>query len=226
MTANPTTAIPPADARSRLIEAGLDVFGAQGYAGASTRQLAQQAGVNLAAIPYHFGGKEGLYRAVIQHIADHLQQRVMPSLAGVRQQLAEGTLDGAQAAAAFEQMLTTMVNFIIGTPEARRFARIIVREQMDPSAAFDIVFDQVWRPALALAAGLLARVKGEATPSRTTALQVYALMGQVLAFRASRENIVRFLGLEGYSADETAEIRAVILQQTRLVLAGLAGGGA
>src|SRR5579862_9588675 len=52
------------DLRLRLLEAAIDVFGRHGFDGASTRMLAKAAGVNLQAIPYHFGGKEGLYLAV------------------------------------------------------------------------------------------------------------------------------------------------------------------
>ena len=46
------------DTRQRLIEAALKIFGESGFEGASTRMLADAAGANLAAIPYHFGSKE------------------------------------------------------------------------------------------------------------------------------------------------------------------------
>ncbi|MBE9190364.1 TetR family transcriptional regulator [Gloeocapsopsis crepidinum LEGE 06123] len=58
------------DARHRLIDAGIEVFGISGFEAASTRHIADKAGVNLAAIPYYFGSKEGLYRAVAEHIAN------------------------------------------------------------------------------------------------------------------------------------------------------------
>ncbi|WP_231133437.1 hypothetical protein [Proteus terrae] len=41
-----------------------------------TRQLAQDAGVNQSAIPYHFGGKLGFYTAVIQYIATELASEI------------------------------------------------------------------------------------------------------------------------------------------------------
>src|SRR5258708_579996 len=58
-----------ADTRALLIDAALDVFGRLGYEGASTRMIAKAAGANLAAIVYHFGGKEALYLAVAEHVA-------------------------------------------------------------------------------------------------------------------------------------------------------------
>jgi len=50
--------------RERLLAAGLRLFAHQGYTKTSTRELAEEAGANIAAISYHFGDKAGLYRAV------------------------------------------------------------------------------------------------------------------------------------------------------------------
>jgi AcrR family transcriptional regulator len=52
------------DARARLLQAGLRLFAQQGYSRTSTRELAENARVNVAAISYYFGDKAGLYRAV------------------------------------------------------------------------------------------------------------------------------------------------------------------
>ena len=75
--ANPDTRPEPTDAnlqkplrsdgqqaRLRLLDAGLTLFADKGFAQTSTREIAQTAQVNVAAISYYFGDKEGLYRAV------------------------------------------------------------------------------------------------------------------------------------------------------------------
>ena len=53
------------DAKDKLLAAGTMMFAAKGFAGVSIRELATAAGVNSSLISYHFGGKEGLYEAVI-----------------------------------------------------------------------------------------------------------------------------------------------------------------
>ena len=50
--------------RERLVHAALPLFAHQGFAKTSTREIAEAAGTNLAAIKYYFGDKAGLYRAV------------------------------------------------------------------------------------------------------------------------------------------------------------------
>ena len=52
--------------RQELLAAGLRIFAEKGYAAASTREICEAAGVNAAAIHYHYGDKEGLYRAVLE----------------------------------------------------------------------------------------------------------------------------------------------------------------
>lgn len=54
------------DSHTRLLEAAERLFAEQGYHGASMRQLAATAQVNLGAANYHFGGKEALYIEVIR----------------------------------------------------------------------------------------------------------------------------------------------------------------
>src|SRR5215469_980745 len=66
------------DTARRILLAAIEVFADEGYEGASTRSLASHAGVNAPAIQYYFGSKEGLYRAVIAHIANLVEARLAP----------------------------------------------------------------------------------------------------------------------------------------------------
>ena len=53
------------DCREHIIAAAVPLFAAKGLNGVSVRELASAAGVNLSMISYYFGGKEGLYAAVL-----------------------------------------------------------------------------------------------------------------------------------------------------------------
>lgn len=50
----------------RILAAATELFAQRGYSGASVKELAEAAGVNIALISYHFGGKEKLYEAVLE----------------------------------------------------------------------------------------------------------------------------------------------------------------
>jgi len=51
--------------REALLDAALAEFGAKGLAGARTSEIAERAGVNKQLISYYFGGKDGLYKAIL-----------------------------------------------------------------------------------------------------------------------------------------------------------------
>ena len=54
------------DKKEHLLDVAERVFGELGYDGASTRLLAQEAGVNMAMLNYYFGSKDGLLKAVVE----------------------------------------------------------------------------------------------------------------------------------------------------------------
>ena len=57
----------PADlTRQALITAALAVFAEKGFTAGSVRDITRRAKANGAAVNYHFGGKEGLYREVLR----------------------------------------------------------------------------------------------------------------------------------------------------------------
>lgn len=60
------------DTRLRILEAAAVVFAREGFAGASTRTLAAEAGVNISTLAWHFHDKQGLYEAVIDRVYERL----------------------------------------------------------------------------------------------------------------------------------------------------------
>ena len=51
------------DARARILEVAGPIFAAKGYHGATIREICEAAGVNVAAVNYHFRNKRTLYGA-------------------------------------------------------------------------------------------------------------------------------------------------------------------
>ena len=67
--------------KERILEVAARNFARHGYAGTSLRQITREAGVNVAAIHYHFGSKEGIYHAVVFGFFDRIRQRRLTMLA-------------------------------------------------------------------------------------------------------------------------------------------------
>ena len=82
----PSTEIPvnsSASTKDRILAAAETLFAQRGFDGASLRQLTAAAGVNLAAVNYHFGSKERLVEEVFRCRLDALNQGRLAALARV-----------------------------------------------------------------------------------------------------------------------------------------------
>ena len=63
--------------RERIIDTALELFARKGLDGASMREITETAGVNLAAVNYHFGSKDGLMSEVFKrHLSTVNQARI------------------------------------------------------------------------------------------------------------------------------------------------------
>jgi TetR/AcrR family transcriptional regulator, regulator of cefoperazone and chloramphenicol sensitivity len=201
----------------RLLEAAMDIFGRDGYQAATTRAIAGKANVNIAAIPYYYNGKEGLYQAVITHIVDLIKQQITGPVQEISGLSFAGEDGKVKALNKLETVLETLINFMLGSSQGTRIARIILREQMYPTSAYDSIFNGFMAPLLDALAVLIIALTGNPS-GRTARMRALAIMGQVMAFRVARETIVRSLDLEGYSASELDEIRSIIFEHTRNIL--------
>jgi AcrR family transcriptional regulator len=83
--------------KDRILGAAEALFARRGFDGASLRQLTTAAGVNLAAVNYHFGSKEKLVEQVFRRRLDALNARRLEALAKVEGR-ADTTLEDVLAA--------------------------------------------------------------------------------------------------------------------------------
>lgn len=203
-----------ADTRARLIDAALDAFGEAGFEAASTRRIANKARVNLAAITYHFGSKRALHVAVARHIAERIAAGIGPALAvaGVQQ-----SFDDPDAARrAIVGLLGVFIDVILGQAEAARWSLFVVREQMRPTAAFDVLY-QFIGGASGTASRLVAAALGRPEDAETR-LRFLSIIGQVLFFRVAQAVVFRRMEWTAIGEAERAAIKRVVIGNVEDIL--------
>lgn len=199
---------PQPDTRTRLLEAGLDHFGRVGFEGANIRAIAAAAGANIAAINYHFGGKRGLYLAVANHIVEGISGAIGPIAAEIIAIAAKPRLAPAEARAALEQFVRTAGRLLATSPRAERWARFILREQLDPTDAFEIIYNSIMGRMHRTLTALVAAVLELDPESEQARLEAFSLLGQALIFRFARAAVLRRMGWEAIGEEEADRILA------------------
>jgi len=205
-------------ARAALIRAGVQVFGENSLASATTREIAQLAGQNISAIAYYFGNKEGLYFAVAHHICDTLVERLGPLLDEIEAQLGQGTHEPEVCLHMFGRLIGASLST---HQEMLTVTSIVVKEQMHPTKAFDILYEGCLERLHQVGARLIEAYTGETPGQQETVLRFHALLGQSLAFRFARETIVRRAGWSDIGPDQVALIERVVIEQVCDALRGL-----
>ena len=207
--------------RSRLIRSAIELFGAGGLS-VGTRAIAQAAGAQMSAITYYFEGKDGLYRACAEHIAGEISRRIAPGLDDAERVRGAGD-DAEDAAAAVCEILSRFLT-VLTADDMAPMARFVMREQMNPSPAFKLIYDGAMRRVLDRLAALLQDVSGGVLSNEAARVRAIALIGQVLAFRFAQAAVLATTGWRQVGPAEIETVRAVVLAHTRAVLADLRRG--
>jgi TetR/AcrR family transcriptional regulator, regulator of cefoperazone and chloramphenicol sensitivity len=202
------------ETRSRIVEAAMRVFGEEGYERASTRRIAEEAGVKPPALQYYFDSKEGLHRAC----AELIVARAGALFETLRE--AEDRLDLQDAGSVVDgvcEILDTVIDLSC-RPEPGR-SRFIARMQSDGAGpAVGLIRDQLIRPLANTTARLIARVLGLEAGDLEVRLKTSVLLAQASAVHASRSSTLALLGWEELDEERIAMIKRTVRDHTRAVL--------
>ena len=198
--------------RQKLLRAAIDVFGRRGFDGATTRALTDAAGVNLQAIPYYFGGKQGLYIAAAEHIASRIGRQTEHARSRVRQRMEQASQDETIPADDARRLLTEMIQAMAElfiSQESEPWARFLIREQMEPTEAFTRIYEGVMAPVLEAIRGLVGIILNENPDSEHVRLRTLSLLGGVMVFRVAHAAAMAQLDWKTINAREVDQIRSL-----------------
>lgn len=210
-------------ARRKLLLAALQKIGAKGYENASVREIAEEAGQNVAAIAYYFGTKDKLYAAVLEGIGEYLRGVFEQVSADSRQMLEEGRLEPEMARGIIKRMMRTLLGEQLGSGEFEKIRLVMLREQAAPSENFELLYQAALKPLHELFTRAMCIATGEDPASTEVIFRTHAMFGQVLAFTLARATLLRRLGTTRLEAADVAAIAEILDQHVDLICGGLKG---
>jgi AcrR family transcriptional regulator len=135
---------PPHETRTRILDAAEELFMQHGFEGTSMRSLTAKAGVNLAAVNYHFGSKDALIEAVFRRRLDPMNAARLAALdeleAGGRPPAPELIIR------AFIRESLRMIED--GKGGGRNFIRLLGRTYTEPSKPIRQLIGQLYAPSM------------------------------------------------------------------------------
>jgi AcrR family transcriptional regulator len=158
----------PGSTKARILSAAEEVFAGRGFTGASTREIAARAGVNISSLHYHWASKEALYVAVFRNIFDQLVDLVQHALEPVQHE----ALDRRRV---IDQTMDRLFDFFADNPNVPKLLvrRIVENAEIDVGVERDVLV-----PAWGVFSAWMKRLgqKMPDTDSRLFMLSVHSVM--------------------------------------------------
>lgn len=209
------------ETKQRIIATAIDIFGQQGFAGTSTRDIAAAAGVNTPAIQYYFDGKLGLYKACIDRLSARVWQRLEPAIVRCRAALAgDASLDEIIVAIGDVQD-ELLDSFFVGN-EANAIRRLLAWEDAENEAGISdqMMRDRIAMPLIETFRMVIVRVARGAVKPTEIDMRALALMGISMFFHFNQRRVIEMLQ---WTADDDflATLKKVAHEQLRYALLGM-----
>jgi len=180
------------NARERLLRVAEAIFLDQDYDSVSVRALTEAAGVNLALVNYHFGGKRSLYLEVLTRRFENVANEKCAHLRRTLRQQQPTTLRG---------ILEAYVDLHLGSAEkeelTRSFLRQVSRQLAEDGDAMELLLRKLVMPVHQLLVDEIARVRPDLTPEHIS-FSFSCVTGQVFHYIRCPET---FHMLAGYPQD-------------------------
>lgn len=216
-TKKPRKAGRPAEIdRGSLLDAAETLFAEKGFAGTTTREVVKRAGCNLALISYYFGGKEGLYQAVLVRYFESLKTRFAEmdfSEATLKRQWPE-LKDPVQ-----RLLCATYFEFAQKITSESPLQKILCREMMTGPDKMIAALMQSEGGAFKLLSERLREMQkqGKLRPELDLRLGVVSLMGPVVYSSIAGPLLIAAYGFSRLDYDY---VRGLCLHQTRMFFEG------
>jgi AcrR family transcriptional regulator len=134
---------PQHETRTRILDAAEELFMQHGFEGTSMRHLTSRAGVNLAAVNYHFGSKQALIEAVFRRRLDPMN---LERIAELERLESANNLSPEAIIRAFLLPSLRLVEDAKGG--GRNFIRLLGRTYSEPAKEIRALIGQMYAPAM------------------------------------------------------------------------------
>lgn len=182
--------------REKILDAALGVFSEHGFEGATTREIAARAGVNLGLIKYYFGTKEKLWRAMVDRVHESLNALVVGEMAAAQ----------SDDRARVEQMIRASVYFCARTPA---FIRVMNDECKRRGPRMRWIVDRHGKPMFTLLQELLERGRKQGLLPDIEPLHLYYMfIGAVGMIFSQAPECKRLTGVDPTTDDATIRAHA------------------
>jgi len=200
----------PGSTKARILAAAEEVFASKGFQGASTREIAARAGVNISSLHYHWESKETLYFTVFRNIYDQIVDQLRHTLAPLlaRQGPRESAIDATMG---------QLFDFFADNPNVPKLLmrRIVENEEIELGIERDIL-----APAWSVFSTWVGRLGRRALSDDESRLFMLSMHSVLLVYLLDSRSYQSLLGGSVRTGSLRDQVRRHVTQLVHRLLAG------
>ena len=212
------------ETKLRIVIAAIEIFADQGYEGASTRQLAARAGVNLASLTYYFDGKPSLYKAALEHVIEKINQVLRPNAERVELLLATDSSVTLTKNALYQLLYVVIDQWAdlhlgrTGRPWDKNWSKLMKRAEIDPPVDGTGLYQTTTALILRPCSALIGQLLGKNPADEDCVLLAMSILGQVSHFRPQRDGHVAASGWNEITAERHKRLTELFHRNVHAIL--------
>ncbi|MBX3027695.1 TetR/AcrR family transcriptional regulator [bacterium] len=197
----------PESTKARILRAAEAVFAARGFDGASTREIAAAAGVNISSLHYHWESKETLYFAVFAHVYDRILELV-------RSSIPDASMERPASREVVDDVMGRLYDFFADNPTIPRLmVRRLLETGTDTSDIEREILLPAWRGFATWTYDLSKVVSAEDAP-----IMMLTVHSVLLLFMLDSQQFAALLGGSVRSPDMRARLRPHIIDLVHVLI--------
>lgn len=185
------------DTRLRLLEAAGEAFADLGFRDATVRDICKRASANVAAVNYHFGDKERLYSATLDHWVRASYQRFPPNM---------GVEPGDQPQARLHASVRSLLFRTLGDGRQNCHGRLLLREFLDPTPALEAQIKAALGPMFQQLEQTIDELSDHLLDPAQRRLAVLSIIGQCVFHHQTRPLINQIYPTQTYATEDIEHI--------------------
>jgi len=178
--------------RDLLIETAGELFAEHGFAGTSIKMIAEKSNQNIAAVNYHFGGKQNLFLETLRFVLGIIMTPIPAKK--------HGKTKPAKLARELSAYVSERTRLLLSSTTPQWYGRLIVRAIFDVPSEVHKIGIELFSPDFDYLTDLALQYEAAIEPAEARRW-AYSVVGQIFFYVFGRNVILLANNLSSYSED-------------------------
>ncbi len=190
------------DSKTKLLKAALKEFAKNGFNGATTRDIANKADLNISSIMYYFGGKKALYQAALELIVKDvnlLLEDMLEKYNGVKDKPKE-------ASQLLKDLISRFLSILVDDNLSKDVKGIFILEYFMPSENFYILYEGLILPFHKKISRLMIIASNKRIKEKDALLYTFPIFAQLFMFSSRKGAICQLMNWSDIGEKERRQL--------------------